>query len=144
MNPVRALAAALMLVTTPALAGVVGGPFTATGTLKSVDDLYAEHVSGEDGPTRLEAENLMGAYGEVTRSYTLTFARGKVATLRAESANGEDIDCYVHAPDGKLIVSDKRAGSTCDLRWKVRGSGKVTVSVWNMGRHSTTYTLTTN
>lgn len=116
MKSVRALIAALVLVTTPAKAGVVGGPFTASGRLRSLD---------KDG-------------------YDLAFERGKVATLHAESAHGEDIDCYVYAPNGDVLAVDTTSAPTCDLRWKVRGSGKVTVSVWNMGRHATTYTLTTN
>ena len=117
MSPFRALAAAIVLITTPALAGVVGGPFTVKGTVKSMDVAYY---------------------------YALAFERGKVATLHAESTNGEDIDCYVYAPNGDVLAVDTTPASTCDLHWKPTGSGKVTVAVWNMSRVAATYTLTTN
>lgn len=133
MSP-RPLAVALMLVTTPAFAGVVGGPFKATGTLKCIDDIMGDSESGPRRP--------LLAYEELTKSYTLTVERGKVASVHVESTG--DVDCFVYDSNGKKVVSDNSPASTCDLRWTPKTKGKVTVAVWNMGHTTIEYTLATN
>ena len=133
MKTLRALVAVVSLVTTPAFAGVMGGPFKATGTLKGIDDIMGDPES--EGRRILDYEKL-------TKSYALTFERGKVASVHVESTG--DIDCFVYDSNGKVIVSDNSPASTCDLRWKPKTKGKVTVTVWNMGHTTIEYKITTN
>lgn len=110
------IVALCVLFSSPVSAGNVGGPFTATGSIKSKDVAY----------------------------FDLSFEKGRIAILRAESRDGADIDCYVYSPKGDVIAVDTTDAAKCELRWKARGTGKVAVSIWNMGRVTTTYTLTTN
>lgn len=107
--------AALLLVSTVALAGAKGGPKSNTTVVKA----------------------------NTTDVYTISFVAGQTARVEVNGDGDSDLDVYVYDENGNLITKDDDNTDDCLVTWTPKWTGKFTIKVVNRGV-ANRYTIKTN
>ena len=112
--------------------------------LAVIENIDAEAKGAQRGAVNGPSRHYDSVNGNSTDTYNISFIANSLAEIVVSGDGDTDLDLYVYASNGNLIVKDNDYTDDCYVRWYPKWTGRFIVKIVNRGPVYNRYVIVTN